>query len=52
MLLKTRIRVVMMIVFLVFGEEHILGGILPNLIAFGLFEGAFGPLGMFCWKNG
>ena len=42
----------MFIVFLGFGEEHILGGILPNLIAFGSFVGAFGHLGRLYWQNG
>ena len=42
----------MFIIFLGFGEEHILGGILPNLIAFGLFVGAFGHLDGLCWQNG
>ena len=42
----------MFIVFLGFGEEHILGGILPNWIGFGLFVGAFGYLGSFYWQHG
>ena len=31
-----------MITFLTFGEAQIIGGIVPNLIAFGLFVGAIG----------
>ena len=31
-----------MITFLTFGEAQIIGGIVPNLIAFGLFLGAIG----------
>ena len=31
-----------MITFLGFGEAQIIGGIVPNLIAFGLFVGAIG----------
>ena len=35
-------RVFVVITFLTFGEDHIIGGIVPNLIAFGLFLGAIG----------
>jgi hypothetical protein len=35
-------RVIVVITFLTFGEAQIIGGIVPNLIAFGLFVGAFG----------
>ena len=31
-----------MIKFLTFGEAQIIGGVVPNLIAFGLFLGAIG----------
>ena len=33
-------RVFVVIMFLTFGEAQIIGGIVPNLIAFGLFLGA------------
>ena len=33
-------RVFVVITFLTFGEAQIIGGIVPNLIAFGLFLGA------------
>ena len=43
---------------LTFGEAQIVGGIIPNLIAFGLFLGAIGYFAstgkmakMFGWKN-
>ena len=46
------------ITFLTFGEAQIIGGIVPNLIAFGLFLGAIGYFAstgkmaeMFGWKN-
>jgi len=46
------------ITFLTFGEAQIIGGIVPNLIAFGLFVGAIGYFAatgkmaeMFGWKN-
>ena len=35
-------RVFVVITFLTFGEAQIIGGIVPNLIAFGLFLGAYG----------
>jgi len=35
-------RVFVVITFLSFGEAQIIGGIVPNLIAFGLFLGAIG----------
>ena len=35
-------RVFVVITFLVVGEAHIIGGVFPNLIAFGLFLGAIG----------
>ena len=35
-------RVSVVITFLTFGEAQIIGGIVPNLIAFGLFLGAIG----------
>ena len=35
-------RVFVVISFLTFGEAQIIGGIVPNLIAFGLFLGAIG----------
>ena len=46
------------ITFLTFGEAQIIGGIVPNLIAFGFFLGAIGYFAltgkmaeMFGWKN-
>ena len=51
-------RVFVVITFLPFGEAQIIGGIVPNLIAFGLFLGAIGYFAstgkmaeMFGWKN-
>ena len=51
-------RVSVVITFLTFGEAQIIGGIVPNLIAFGLFLGAIGYFAstgkmaeMFGWKN-
>ena len=51
-------RVFVVITFLTFGEAHIIGGIVPNLIAFSLFVGAIGYFAatgkmaeMFGWKN-
>ena len=51
-------RVLVVISFLTFGEAQIFGGIVPNLIAFGLFLGAIGYFAstgkmaeMFGWKN-
>ena len=51
-------RVFVVITFLSFGEAQIIGGIVPNLIAFTLFLGAIGyftstgRMGeMFGWKN-
>ena len=35
-------RVFVVITFLAFGEAQIIGGIIPNMIAFSLFEGAIG----------
>jgi len=47
-----------LIKFWTFGEAQIIGGIVPNLIAFGLFLGAIGFFAstgrmaeMFGWKN-
>ena len=47
-----------MITFLTFGEAQIIGGMVHNLIAFGLFLGAIGYFAltgkmadMFGWKN-
>ena len=52
-------RVFVVIIFLTFGEAQIIGGIVPNLIAFGLFLGAIGYFffltgkmaEMFGWKR-
>ena len=51
-------RVFVVITFLTFGEAQIIGGIVPNVIAFVLFLGAIGYFAstgkmaeMFCWKN-
>ena len=51
-------RVFVVITFLTFGEAQIIGGIVANLIAFGLFLGAIGYFAstgkmaeMFGWKN-
>ena len=51
-------RVFIVITFLSFGEAQIIGGIVPNLIAFTLFLGAIGYFAstgrmaeMFGWKN-
>ena len=51
-------RVFVVITFLTFGEAQIIGGIVPNLIAFNLFLGAIGYFAatgkmaeMFGWKN-
>ena len=51
-------RVFVVITFLTFGEAQIIGGIVPNLIAFGLFLGAIGYFAatgkmaeMFGWKS-
>jgi len=51
-------RVFVMNTFLTFGETQIIGGIIPNLIAFGFFLGAisyFASTGemaeMFGWKD-
>ena len=51
-------RIFVVITFLTFGEAQIMGGIIPNLIAFGLFLGAIGYFAstgkmaeMFGWKN-
>ena len=51
-------RFFVVITFLTFGEVQILGGIVPNLIAFGLFLGAIGYFAstgkmaeMFGWKD-
>ncbi len=51
-------RVFVVITFLTFREAQIIGGIVPNLIAFGLFLGAIGYFAstgkmaeMFGWKN-
>ena len=51
-------RVFVLITFLTFGEAQIIGGIVPNLIAFGLLVGAIGYFvttgkiaEMFGWRN-
>ena len=51
-------RVFVVITFLTFGEAQIIGGIVPNLIVFGLFLGAIGYFAstkkmgeMLGWKN-
>ena len=51
-------RIFVVITFLTFGEAQIIGGIVPNLIAFCLFLGAIGYFvstgemaEMFGWKN-
>ena len=51
-------RVFVVITFLTLGEAQIIGGIVPNLIAFGLFLGAIGYFAstgkmaeMFGWKR-
>ena len=51
-------RVFVVITFLTLGEAQVIGGIVPNLIAFGLFLGAIGYFAstgkmaeMFGWKN-
>ena len=51
-------RVFVVITFLTLGEAQIIGGIVPNLIAFGLFLGAIGYFAstgkmaeMFGWKS-
>ena len=51
-------RFFVVITFLTFGEAQIIGGIIPNLIAFGLFLGAIGYFALkgemakkFGWKN-
>ena len=51
-------RIFVVIMFLTFGEAQIIGGIVPNLIAFTLFLGAIGYFAstgkmaeMFGWKD-
>ena len=51
-------RVLVVVAFLTFGESQVIGGLLPNLIAFGLFLGAIGYFAltgkmaeMFRWKK-
>ena len=51
-------RVFVVITLLTFGEAQIIGGLVSNLIAFGLFFGAIGYFAstgkmaeMFGWKN-
>ena len=51
-------RIFVVITFLTFREAQIIGGIVPNLIAFGLFLGAIGYFSltgkmaeMFGWKK-
>ena len=51
-------RVFVVITFLTFGEAQIIGGIVPNMIAFSLFLGAIGYFAstekrgeMLGWKN-
>ena len=55
---QTKARVFVVITFLTFGEAQIIGGIVPNLIAFVLFLGGIGYFAstgkmaeMFGWKN-
>ena len=50
-------RVFVVLIFLVFGEAQIIGGIVPNLVAFVLFLGSIGYFAstgkmaeMFDWK--
>ncbi len=52
------VRVFVVLTFFTFGEAKIIGGIVPNLIAFTLFLGAIGYFAltgkmaeMFGWKN-
>ena len=52
------VRVFVVITFLTFGEAQIIGGLVPNLIALGLFLGAIGYFAltgkmaeMFRWKK-
>ena len=40
-------KVFVVITFLTFGEAQIIGGIVPNLIAFSLFLGALGSFALF-----
>tara|TARA_Y100000766_G_C18398921_1_gene361789 strand:+ start:200 stop:358 length:159 start_codon:yes stop_codon:yes gene_type:complete len=44
-------RFFVVITFLTYGEAQIIGGIVPNLIAFGLFLGAIGYFAL-TWKMG
>ena len=51
-------RVLVVFTFLTFGETQVIGGLVPNLIAFGLFLGAIGYFAltgkmaeMFRWKK-
>ena len=51
-------RIFVVMTFLTFGEAQIIGGIVPNLIAFGLFLGAIGHFAlmgemaeMFSWNR-
>ena len=51
-------RLFVVITFLTFGEAQIIGGLVPNLIVFGLFLGAIGYFSltgkmaeMFRWKK-
>tara|TARA_Y100001968_G_C19160480_1_gene620584 strand:+ start:252 stop:437 length:186 start_codon:yes stop_codon:yes gene_type:complete len=51
-------RAFVVITFLAFGEAQIIGGIVPNMIVFGLFLGAIGYFSltgkmaeMFGWEN-
>ena len=51
-------RVLVVVTFLTFGETQVIGGLVPNLIAFGLFLGAIGYFAltgkmaeMFRWKK-
>tara|TARA_B100000965_G_scaffold399925_1_gene420877 strand:- start:412 stop:597 length:186 start_codon:yes stop_codon:yes gene_type:complete len=51
-------RVFVVITFFTFGVSQIIGGIIPNLIAFGFFLGAIGYFSltgkmaeMFSWKD-
>ena len=51
-------RIFVVIMFLTFGEAQIIGDIVPNLIAFGLFLGAIGYFAlmgkmaeMFGWES-
>ena len=44
-------RVFVVIIFLTLGEAQIIGGIVPNLIAFGYFASTGKMAEMFGWKR-